>query len=223
VNRLLHVALSIALLLLAGRVAAASPAAKPLSAAEVASRMQLFYEQVVTYRAHFEQRFRTKVQGTVKRSHGRVLFRKPGRISFRYHKPKGNRVVSNGKYITVYERQTKQLYRSKLRRSQYPVVLAFLMGRGSLKKGFKLRLLDPQRKKIKKGYVLEAVPIDATSAYRKLLMYVDDKSYQVRRVLLLDAQGNQNRFTFSKAILNKPIAKREFKLKTPRGTTVIRP
>ncbi len=216
-TRCLQIVISIGLLLLAGWTHAAP------SAAEVADRVQAFYGRIRTYQASFEQIYRAKVQNTVKRSRGKVFFRKPGKISFRYHEPKGNRVVSNGKRIAAYDRQHKQLYRSTLKRSQYPAAVAFLMGKRSLKRTFKLRLLDPERRKIKKGYVLEGIPVDATAAYRKILLYVDDKSYQVRRVLVLDAQGNQNRFTFSKPTVNQPIAKSEFKLKTPRGATVVRP
>ena len=53
--------------------------------------------------------------------------------------------------------------------------------------------------------MLEGVPKEATPAYQKILLYVDANTYQVRRVLLLDAQGNRNRFDFVSVITSYSI------------------
>ncbi len=58
------------------------------------------------------------------------------------------------------------------------------------------------------GYVLEGVPKEPTPAYQKMLLYVDGETYQVRRVLLLDAQGNRNRFDFSTPSINDKVGDR---------------
>ena len=205
----------------------AKPAAPPkakkgkVSAASVAGGVQQFYQKTTSYQARFKQSYRAKVQNIKKVSAGQVVFAKPGKISFRYKN--GNRVVSDGKVIKIYDADNKQMYRSKVKRSQYPAALAFLFGDGKLSRDFTLRLLDAKRMRVKKGWVLEAIPKDATPAYRKLLLYVDGASHQVRRVLVLDAQGNRNRFDFSAAVLNKKIAKKEFRFKPPKGTKVVNP
>src|SRR5207244_2452713 len=95
-----------------------------------------------------------------------------------------------------YEKDNEQMYESNVDKSQYPAALAFLMGEGKLTKDFTLKLLDATTMKFEGGFVLEATPKDATPAYQKLLMYVDGQTNQVRRVLILDAQGNRNRFDF---------------------------
>ena len=48
-------------------------------------------------------------------------------------------------------------------------------------------------------------------------------THQVRRVLVLDAQGNRNRFDFKSPQLNVKIPKKEFKFKPPKGTNIISP
>ena len=73
------------------------------------------------------------------------------------------------------------------------------------------------------GLFTEGVPRTPTPAYQKLLLYVDAKTHQVRRVLLLDAQGNRNRFDFVSPSVNQPAPKGEFDFKPPRGTQVIKP
>jgi outer membrane lipoprotein carrier protein len=97
------------------------------------------------------------------------------------------------------------------------------MGKGQLTKDFSLRLLDSGQMKFEGGYVLEGTPKEATPAYQKMLLYVDGQTNQVRRVLILDAQGNRNRFDFTSPVVNQPVAKTEFNFTPPPGTRVVRP
>lgn len=196
--------------------------APQLSANQIADRVQAFYDQTKTFRAEFSQRFTIKHRNKSKSSKGVVIFQKPGKMSWRYS-TNGNRVVSDGKTIKVYEAENKQMYEQPMGKSQYPAALAFLVGGGNLKKSFKLAALDPQKMRFSGGYVLLGEPHSPTPAYQKVLLYVDAKTYQVRRVLLLDAQGNKNRFDFEKAKVNVPVVAKEFKYVPPPGTQVIRP
>jgi outer membrane lipoprotein carrier protein len=163
------------------------------------------------------------VQNVKKVSTGKVTFEKPGKMSFRYDAPNGNRVVSDGTTIKVYEKDSEQLYESPMGKSQYPAALAFLLGTGQLLRDFDLRLLDAGQMKFENGYVLEGTPKEATAAYQKVLLYVDSATSQVRRVLILDAQGNKNRFDFSEPVVNKLVAKDEFEFTAPPGTNVVKP
>ncbi len=152
-----------------------------------------------------------------------MAFQKPGKLSFRYDKPNGNRVVSDGKTIKVYERENQQMYQTKVHMSQYPAALAFLMGKGKLVRDFELRLLDAARMKFEGGYVLELTPKKGTPAYKKIIMYVDGATSQVRRVLILDVQGNRNRFDFHAPVVNKIIPPAEFAFTPPPGTEIVKP
>ncbi len=206
--------------------ATSKPAPAPVvteepDAAGIAERVQAFYEKTKTYKASFKQSYKIKKHGKKKDSSGSVVFEKPGKMSFTY--TNGNRVVSDGKLIKVYEKDNKQMFESSMAKSQYPAALAFLVGDGDLKKSFKLRKLDAKKLNFESGYVLEGIPVEATPAYQRMLLYVDRKTSQVRRVLLIDAEGNVNRFDFLKPVVNKPVAKGEFEFKPPPGTQIIRP
>jgi outer membrane lipoprotein carrier protein len=207
-------------------VLAAAPstalAAAP-TAEELAGRVQTFYDSTKTFRATFKQTYTIKVQNVQKVSTGKVVFEKPGKMSWQYDAPNGNRVVSDGNTIKVYEKDNEQMYEMSVAKSQYPAALAFLMGKGSLVRDFTLRLLDPAQMKFENGYVLEGTPKEATPAYQKMLLYVDAQTNQVRRALILDAQGNRNRFDFETPVVNVPVAKGEFDFIPPPGTKVIKP
>jgi outer membrane lipoprotein carrier protein len=209
-------------LLSAAPLASAQPAAKQPSAEQISDRVQAFYNTTKTFRSKFSQRFTIKHRNKNKDSKGEVIFQKPGKMSWRYA-TNGNRVVSDGKTIKVYESDNKQMYEQPLGKSQYPAALAFLVGGGNLKQTFKLASLDPQKMKFPGGYVLLGEPREPTPAYQKVLLYVDAKTYQVRRVLLLDAQGNKNRFDFEAPKVNVAVPPGEFAFVPPPGTQVIRP
>ena len=194
-----------------------------LTAIEVATQVQALYDNTTSYQARFRQTYRARILNVKRDSTGMVHYVKPGKISFRYDEPSGNRVVSDGKSLKIYERNNKQMYLVKVNRSQYPAALSFLFGDGKLVRDFRLRLLDPKRLKVKNGYVLEGIPRDATPSYDRMLLYVDGRSHHVRRVLLLDAFGNRNRFDFKAPRLNKKIPDSEFRFRAPPGTTIIRP
>ncbi len=201
--------------------ASAQTANEP-GAVEIVDRVQAFYDKTSVFKSEFEQRYWVKAYNKVKHSRGQVIFKKGGKMSWRYTN-NGNRVVSDGQVVKVYEKENNQMYEQHLKDSQYPAALSFLVGGGKLKSEFKLRKLNAQQLKFEGGYVLEAVPNKPTPAYQKLLLYVDGSTYQVRRVLLLDAQGNRNRFTFVNPKVNTRVPDSEFQFIPPKGTQVIKP
>ncbi len=195
----------------------------PPTADQIAARVQAFYDQTRTFQATFQQDYTVKAYNRHKQSSGRVVFERPGKMSWTYDEPNGNRVVANGSVLKVYEKENKQMYEQPLDKSQYPAALAFLMGRGDLRRTFTLRLLDSRRMKFEGGYVLEGTPKSATPAYQKVLIYVDAATAQVRRMLILDAQGNRNMFTFENPVVNTPPDPREFEFTPPPGTQIVHP
>lgn len=209
-----------------------APAAKPvagpaapqagLSADEIVDRVQSFYDKTTTFKAGFKQRYTVPSYDKTKDSAGSVIFEKPGKMSWRYTS-NGNRVVSDGKLIKIYEKENKQMYEQPLDKTQYPAALSFLTGQGKLKQNFKFKREDSKQMKFESGYVLSGTPLSPTPAYERVLFFVDAQTYQVRRVLIIDAQGNRNRFDFVTAEVNKKPPQGEFAFTPPPGTQVIRP
>jgi outer membrane lipoprotein carrier protein len=140
--------------------------AKPVRKTDVVSivdRVQGFYDKTEVFKADFRQLYMVKAYNKTKQSEGQVVFKKPGKMSWRYTN-NGNRVVSDGKLVKVYEADNKQMYEQQMENSQYPAALSFLAGGARLKESFKLRKLDATKFKFKGGYVLEGMPKDPTPA-----------------------------------------------------------
>ena len=100
-------------------VAAPGRASRPIrrlaagpTADDIAARVQKFYDSTKTFKATFTQTYTIKVQNVKKVSTGKVIFEKPGKMSFIYDAPNGNRVVSDGKTIKIYEKEAEQLFES---------------------------------------------------------------------------------------------------------------
>lgn len=193
-----------------------------VTADRIAARVQGFYDNTRTYQARFEQVYHIEAYNRKKRSTGQVTFQRPGRMSWSYDEPNGNRVVSDGQVLKVYERDKAQLVEQPLGTSQYPAVLSFLVGKGDLRKMFNLRRLDEKRMNFEGGYVLEGLPKESTSAYTKVIMYIDAQTAQVRRMLVIDAQRNRNMFTFSNPNVNATLPATTFTFSPPKGTQVVR-
>jgi outer membrane lipoprotein carrier protein len=205
--------------------AAKKDAAKPsssLTADEIVTRVQDVYDRAKTFKAGFKQKYSIFTHGKSKESAGSVVFEKPGKMSWRYT-TNGNRVVSDGKLIKIYEKDNKQMYEQPLDKTQYPAALSFLTGQGQLKQNFKFKKLDSKQMKFESGYVLQGDPLQPTAAYDSVFFYVDAQTYQVRRVLIKDAQNNRNTFDFVTAEVNTKPPKGEFVFTPPPGTQVIRP
>ena len=190
------------------------------SATDVAAKVQKAYEAITTYEADFTQQYSMKAFGTKKESKGHVTFVKPGKMRWDYTEPKDNVVVSDGVTLWSYVASDKQARKMLVKDSQMPTALAFLMGKGDLSKDFDLKLLDSAKFKFDGGYVLEARPKVATNLYAFVLFYVDGTTYQMRRVLIVDAQDNRNRFDFDKPKVNEKVDDARFKWSPPANATV---
>lgn len=203
--------------------AAPSASAATPNVAQAVASVQNFYSQSTTFESDFQQQFTVKAYNQTKSSDGHVTFSKPGKMNWVYNNPAGNRVVSNGQVIQVYEAGNKQMYQTNVSASQYPAALSFLTGQGNLATSFNFTLWPGSQMNFPGGYVLEGVPVQPTPAYSKVLFYVDSATSQVRRVMMIHGQGNRNRFDFLNPKVNAAVNANSFSFTPPPGTSIIHP
>ncbi|MBL8606114.1 MAG: outer membrane lipoprotein carrier protein LolA [Myxococcales bacterium] len=186
-------------------------------------RVQAFYDKTGSFASEFTQEFWVKAYNQKKVSKGKVTISKPGKMHWHYDEPRDNRVVSDGATVKVYEHANKQMYEQAVDKSQYPAALSFLTGTGKLSETFNFELFPGEKMAFPGGEVLVGTPKVATPAYSKVLFYVDSQTAQIRRVLIIDAQGNRNRFDFVNPQVNQPVAAEFFRFTPPPGTQIVRP
>jgi outer membrane lipoprotein carrier protein len=191
--------------------------------ATAVANVQGFYNRTNTFSADFQQQYLAHAYNTTKTSSGHVIFSKPGKMDWEYTDPAGQRIVSDGTTLRVYQPAEKQMYEQTVNQSQYPAALSFLTGQGSLDSNFTFQVLPGAQLQYTGGYVLVGTPKTATPAYTKVLFYVDQGTSQVLRVLILDGQQNRNRFDFTNAQVNATIDASKFTFNPPAGTTIVKP
>jgi outer membrane lipoprotein carrier protein len=202
---------------------AASTALPAAQAQQVLTRVQNFYDKTTSFSSDFTQEFFVKSHNVKKQSKGHVTFAKPGKMFWEYSLPQDNRVVSDGAVLKVYEAANKQMFEQNVDKSQYPAALSFLVGGGKLSDTFTFELYEGAAMNFAGGQVLVGTPKTPSPAYQKVLFYIDGPTSQVRRVLIVDGQGNRNRFDFDNPKVNETIPEGRFKFVPPPGTQVIRP
>jgi len=204
--------------------AQATASALPAAQAQgVLTKVQTFYDKTTSFTSDFTQEFFVKSHNVKKQSKGKVTFAKPGKMHWEYSEPKDNRVVSDGVVLKVYEAANKQMFEQNVDKSQYPAALSFLVGGGKLGDTFAFELYEGAAMNFAGGQVLVGTPKVPSPAYQKVLFYIDTPTSQVRRVLIVDGQGNRNRFDFDNPKVNETIAPDRFKFVPPAGTQVVRP
>jgi outer membrane lipoprotein carrier protein len=78
-------------------------------------------------------------------------------------------------------------------------------GQGRLADTFDFQLFYGEKMAFPGGWVLVGTPKTRAPAYQKVFFYVDKQTSQVGRVLILDGQGNRNRFDFDKQTVNAKV------------------
>ena len=205
---------------------AAQPTASalpPAQAQQVLTKVQNFYDKTTSFSSDFTQEFFVKSHNVKKQSKGKVTFAKPGKMHWEYSEPKDNRVVSDGAVLKVYEAANKQMFEQNVDKSQYPAALSFLVGGGKLSDTFAFELYEGAAMNFAGGQVLVGTPKTPSPAYQKVLFYIDGPTSQVRRVLIVDGQGNRNRFDFENPKVNETVSADRFKFVPPPGTSVVHP
>ena len=196
----------------------------PGSADAVAAEVDAIYLAKKTFQANFKQQHTQKITGTVKKSSGVLYFERPNKISFRYDPPSKNRIVSDGSQLKVYIADDSQMFVQAVDKSEYPGALGFLMGKG-LGPSFSFSFHD--KSKFEGGPVLLGKPRQPTVHYEQAYFYVDKAllakkdAGTIRRVMLVDAQGNRNQFDFENARFPEKIDPAEFTFTPPAGTNIV--
>ena len=193
------------------------------SADEVAYNIDKVFKDATRYKASFIQKHKQKVTGVEREQKGTVLIERPNKISFRYDPPNKNRIVSDGTTLKLYVAEDQQMFEHPVKKTEYPGAFGFIMGSG-IRPSFEFSYND--KAKFALGPILIGKPRTPNPQYEQVLFYVDkDKLAKgdpgaVNGVLILDAQGNRNRFELHDASFPTSIDASEFTFTPPAGTNI---
>ena len=114
---------------------AESSATETRSGDQIVDSLQKNYDATVDFVADFRQETEVKTPNRKLKASGKLYFKRPGKMLWRYEEPKGQFVLADGKIFTSIQPEQNQVIKSPLKnafRSDIP--LSFLLGLGNLKK-----------------------------------------------------------------------------------------
>ena len=208
---------SVLLLLTAAPLAAQAPAEAAIDRAVKA------YGAVRTTRATFEQTIRNPITGSDLSSKGEFEQSRPDKFAFRFSDPKGDVIVSDGKYVWLYLPSSTpgQVIRAPL--------TADLEGSIDLIGAF---FTNPRRKyTIADGgaatidghatRLVTLTPKDPASGFTKAKVWIDTADGLLRQFEAEEANGVTRRVRITSFTPNAAVSASAFSFKPPRGVRVV--
>lgn len=207
-------ALGIALILMLSAIPA--PAEDhPVTASQLAQRVDSYYNDLHSLRADFTETYQGL--GVNREEHGTLLLRKPGKMRWSYAQPEGKIFILNGKYGWFYtpgDSHAERLAISKMNDMRSP--LRFLLGHTRLEKEFSGLRLVPEGD----GYRLSGAPKGMEQQVGEITLGVTAEGI-IRSMTITEVNGARTSFTFTNSQPNAPAPPSEFVFTAPAGVTVI--
>jgi len=214
------VAISACLLLVAMALAGARPgvAADSNSTELIVDSVQKNYDATIDFVADFRQETEVKTLNRNLKASGKLSFKRPGKMLWRYDEPKGQFVLADGKYLYFFQPEQNQIIKSPLQnafRSDIP--LSFLLGIGNLKKDFNAALKGGDENQ----FILRLEPKGEAGGFSEILVGVSKNSYDILSISVRDAAANLTTIRFSAMRKGAGVKDSVFTLQIPSGADIV--
>jgi len=180
--------------------------------------IQKQYESVNTFTAKFLQKSYVKSMNQAVEAKGKVQIKKPGKMKWVYNAPDPQVLVSNNKVLWLYVPNEKQVTKASLESiysSNTPAL--FLAGKGKLSDTFNVIKVSKEKDSI----VVILTPIEEDNSLDRLVLFADNKNYQITGSSVYDKLGNKTEIHFSDIRVNVKIPESTFRFKIPQDVELL--
>jgi outer membrane lipoprotein carrier protein len=193
-------------------------AADAQSADAIVDSLQKNYDATVDFVADFRQETEVKTLNRNLKASGKLSFKRPGKMLWRYDEPKGQFVLADGKYLYFFQPEQNQIIKSPLQnafRSDIP--LSFLLGIGNLKRDFNAALKGSDENQ----FILRLEPKGEAGGFSEILVGVSKNSYDILSISVRDAAANLTTIRFSAMRKGAGVKDSMFALQIPSGADIV--
>jgi outer membrane lipoprotein carrier protein len=193
-------------------------AADGQSADQIADGLQKNYDATVDFVADFRQETEVRTLNRNLKAWGKLTFKRPGKMLWRYEEPKGQIVLADGKNLYFYQPEQNQVIKSPLSnafRSDIP--LSFLLGLGNLKKDFNVALKGSDENQ----FVLLLEPKGDLGGFSEVNVGVSRSTSDILWVSVRDAASNVTTIRFSGMRKGVGVQESLFRFQVPDGADVV--
>jgi len=189
-------------------LAAASAPAPDRAAAELARKVQTYYESTRDLEARFQQTYSYSGFGRRQVSSGTLRVKKPGMMRWDYEKPARKTVAVKGSRLVQYEPEENQAYvDERFDASAMSAAVTFLLGKGDLAREFALSGGE--------GGTLVLRPREPDPRVESITLTVGP-SGEVTATRVEDGSGNVNEVKLTGVRRNAGLADSAFDVKLPK-------
>lgn len=184
---------------------------------QIVDQLQKSYDSIVDFTADFRQETELKTLNKTLKAFGKVTFKRPGKMLWRYDEPKNQWVLADGKSLYFYQPDQKQVLKTPLKNAfRSDVPLTFLLGIGNLKRDFKATSKGVEGNL----YVLQLGPKDGKGV-DEVTLGVDRQNYQITWARIRDGAGNLTTVHFSNIRRGVGVNDSVFRMQVPEGADVV--
>ncbi|HTV81783.1 MAG TPA: outer membrane lipoprotein chaperone LolA [Acidobacteriaceae bacterium] len=188
----------------------------PLSARELAARIDHHYNSLHSLSVHFVQHY--DGMGAHRKQEGVLLLRKPGKMRWTYTDPDGQLFILDGHYAYFYtpgQSEAQRVPEKELNDLRSP--LRFLLGHTELEK----ELTNLQAAPTANGdYELTGIPKGMQQRVSELMITAQPDG-TIREMSIVETDGVTNSFDFSGELSDAPAPESVFVFTPPPGVHIV--
>lgn len=187
---------------------------------EAIAGLQQRYASVETITADFVQTY--LATGMKQTESGTLWMKKPGLMYWEYRAPEAKFFYADGRRTYLYVPEDRQvMVRSFTAEDLYNTPLEFLLGKGDILRSFDA-LPEGEIKPVSGDTVMvRLVPKAANSDYSSLVLEIDRRTFDLRRLVIRERTGNLSEFAFTDMRTNLKIKNSRFHFEIPRGVEIV--
>lgn len=199
----------------------AAPGLRAADLADVVSGIQKHYASVETVKGDFRQSY--LAPGIRREESGSFWLKRPGLMRWEYRVPEEQLFVADGRNAYLYVPRDRQVTIQPFGVSDlHNTPLEFLLGSGDIRKGFSASWETEFKPKEAGTHLLRLVPQRKDAGYAFLILEVDPRTFELRRIAIREPAGSTSEFHFGNVSVNEKLESRLFQFKAPKGTEEIR-
>jgi outer membrane lipoprotein carrier protein len=188
---------------------------------EIISSLQKHYASVETVQGEFLQSYRAP--GINREESGSFWLERPGLMRWEYRAPEKQLFVVDGRQSYLYIPSDRQVTIQPFSVDDlHNTPLEFLLGSGDIEKSFAVSWETEFKPRVEGTLVIRLVPQRKDTGYAFLVLEVDSRTFDLRRIAIRESVGSTTEFLLSAVALNRKIDKKLFRFKTPKGVEEIR-
>jgi outer membrane lipoprotein carrier protein len=187
----------------------------------VVAGLQHRYGSINTMTGSFQQTYRAP--GIDQVESGVFWLKKPGLMRWEYRNPEAKLFIADGRETYLYVPADRQVTVQAFSTAEmHNTPLEFLLGSVGINRSFAVSWENELKPSPEATFLVRLTPRKSDAEYSYLVLEVDQKNYDLKRIVIHEPGGNTSEFVFADLKTNVKADESLFKFKAPKGVETIR-